>query len=673
MPMSFVRALVPVSLLAISSSLNTPPRHAALAVSATTEITGNVTDANTSQPLPNTWVSVRDTALGTTADAQGHYRLVVPIDSAKGRDVVLLVRRIGYGAGSRTLHLTAGTRTEDFALQPVMMQLEAVVVTGTASSAQRSKVGNSVASVSAAPPATATSIVLTRSRTASPTIANGVVTASTHARRALANDSASVDPDPNAEVYDAIAENPFLGTASAPRSTFSIDVDHASYSNVRRFLKTGQRPPADAVRLEELINYFPYDLPTPAGDDPVSITTEVGVAPWSPTHRLVRVALRGRPIGVDALPPNNLVFLIDVSGSMDSPDKLPLLKSAFRMLVNELRPQDRVALVVYAGNAGLVLPSTAGDRKELILEAIDRLEAGGSTAGGEGLRLAYDVAKRSFMRKGNNRVILATDGDFNVGVSSDAELVKLIEERREQGTFLTVLGFGTGNIKDSKMEKLADRGNGNYAYVDNLMEARKVLVTEMGATLLTIAKDVKLQVEFNPSRVAAHRLLGYENRLLRDEDFKDDRKDAGDLGSGHTVTALYELIPPGAEDLAQVMKPNELRYTAPARTNAASHDELLCVRLRYKRPTENQSREMTHTVRDETASRPSADFAFASAVAEFGMVLRDSPNKGQGSIGHAIRIAESARGEDPFGYRSEFVSLARMARDVLHAAGKGNE
>jgi Ca-activated chloride channel family protein len=469
----------------------------------------------------------------------------------------------------------------------------------------------------------------------------------------------------NTEGYDVIAENPFLTTASAPRSTFSIDVDRASYSNVRRFLTEGNRPPRDAVRLEELINYFPYDLPAPVGDDPVSITTEVSVAPWNPTHRLVRVGLRGRPIDVDKLPPNNLVFLIDVSGSMMDANKLPLLKSAFSLLVNELRPQDRVALVVYAGNAGVVLPPTPGDQKGVILDAIDSLEAGGSTAGGAGIRLAYDVAKESFIREGNNRVILATDGDFNVGVSSDAELVQLIEQRREQGTFLTVLGFGTGNVKDSKMEKLADKGNGNYAYVDNLMEARKVLVTEMGATLLTIAKDVKLQIEFNPSRVAAYRLLGYENRLLRDEDFKDDTKDAGELGSGHTVTALYELIPPGAPDLADVKKPDALRYTRNAsHTDAASSSELLYVKLRYKQPAGIVSKEMTHVVRDAMTT-PSTEFAFASAVAEFGMVLRDSPHKGKSSLDSAIVRADRSRGADPFGYRAEFVSLARMARDVL--------
>jgi Ca-activated chloride channel family protein len=639
------------------------------------EISGTVTDEKTSRPLPSAMVIVRETSLGAMTNEQGRYRLVVPVDSVTGRDVVILVRSIGHTQATRAMHLTAGARTEQFALQPATLQLAEVVVTGTAATTERVSVGNSVTTVSAAPAASPGPASIAIRGTASLTIAtNSGVATPTRARRARTDDFAAVDPDPNAEVYDAIAENPFLRTASAPRSTFSIDVDHASYSNVRRFLKAGQRPPADAVRLEELINYFPYDLPAPTGDDPVSITTEVGVAPWNPTHRLVRVGLRGRPIAVDALPPNNLVFLIDVSGSMDSPDKLPLLKSAFRLLVNELRPQDRVALVVYAGNAGLVLPPTAGDRKEIILEAIDRLEAGGSTAGGAGLRLAYDVAKESFVANGNNRVILATDGDFNVGVSSDAELVKLIEQRREQGTFLTVLGFGTGNIKDSKMEKLADKGNGNYAYVDNLMEARKVLVTEMGATLLTIAKDVKLQIEFNPTRVAAYRLLGYENRLLRDEDFTDDRKDAGELGAGHTVTALYELIPPGAADLDKVRAPNDLRYTtAPTRTSAADRDELLYVRLRYKPPTATESREMTHVVRDEPERTASADFAFASAVAEFGMVLRDSPNKGKGSIDHAIRMAERSRGEDPFGYRSEFVSLARMARDVLHAAARGRE
>jgi len=605
-------------------------------------ITGRVVDSATSQPIAGTTVSVRETTLGVQTDAQGNYHLDVPVDSAKGRDIVMLIRRIGYNPGTRALHVTAGTRTENFVLVSSQLQLEALVVSGAADAPMLKK-----------------SLDATASRV-------GVGPARPRRAKEVAERR---DKDPgNTEGYDVISENPFLTTASAPRSTFSIDVDHASYSNVRRFLRQGLEPPRDAVRLEELINYFPYDLPAPRGEDPVTITTEVSTAPWNPAHRLVRIGLKGRPIDVDSLPPNNLVFLIDVSGSMSDADKLPLLKSAFRLLVNELRPQDRVALVVYAGNAGVVLPPTPGSQKDSILDAIERLDAGGSTAGGAGIRLAYDVARQSFMPNGNNRVILATDGDFNVGVSSDAELVQLIEQRREQGTFLTVLGFGTGNVKDSKMEKLADKGNGNYAYVDNLMEARKVLVTEMGGTLLTIAKDVKLQVEFNPSRVGAYRLLGYENRLLRDEDFKDDTKDAGELGSGHAVTALYELIPPGSPDLATVPRPDVLRYTkTPSRTDAAASSELLYVKLRYKPPTASRSREITHLVADETTVRPSTDFVFASAVAEFGMVMRDSPHKGKSSLDSVIVRGERSRGADPFGYRAEFVSLARMARDVLQS------
>jgi Ca-activated chloride channel family protein len=649
MPSGLVRALVPIILLVVANSPS-PPRPEAMAV-----VRGRVVDSTTHQPLASAAVSVRATTLGTLTNAQGDYTLNVPVDSVKGRDVVVVVRRIGYAQLTRKLHLTSGPRTEQFALMPAQLILSEVVVTGAvAQSARRER--RQWAPLAAAKAAVPANIAL-RGRSILDSAAPG--------KPGVAM-SADTTAGWNTEGYDVIVENPFLTAAAAPRSTFSIDVDHASYSNVRRFLRQGQRPPRDAVRLEELINYFPYDLPSPQGEDPVSITTEVAAAPWNPTHQLVRIGLRGRPIAVDALPPNNLVFLIDVSGSMQSEDKLPLLKSAFRLLVNELRPQDRVALVVYAGNAGVVLAPTSGSQKDSILDAIDRLEAGGSTAGGAGIRLAYDVAREHFMPNGNNRVILATDGDFNVGVSSDAELVQLIEQRREQGTYLTVLGFGTGNVKDSKMEKLADKGNGNYAYVDNIMEARKVLVTEMGATLLTIAKDVKLQIEFNPTRVGAYRLLGYENRMLRDEDFKDDTKDAGELGSGHTVTALYELIPPGSPDLAKVPRPDSLRYTRTApQTAAAGSSELMYVKLRYKPPTSRASREIAHAVADETTVSPSVDFRFASAVAELGMVLRDSPHKGKSSLDDVIARAERAKGEDAFGYRAEFVSMARMARDVL--------
>ena len=645
-----VRVVLPVSLLVLSVSTPTlvgdELATRATAAARRLVISGRITDANTTQPIAGVHVNITNTQYGTTSSTDGTYRLVVP-DYAGG-DLTLQARRLGFSAFSRTIRPATDTITVDVAMTTSAVSLQSVVVTGTAVSTVRHHASNSIATLAPGPVVgpEAKAMRLTRDE-----------------REALRRS----DPDRwNTEGYDVIVENPFLRAATTPRSTFSIDVDHASYSNVRRFLNGGTRPPRDAVRIEELINYFPYELPAPRGQDPVSITTEVGIAPWNSTHKLVRVGLRGRPIEVEALPPNNLVFLIDVSGSMQSPDKLPLLKSAFRLLVNELRPQDRVALVVYAGAAGVVLEPTPGDRKETILQAIDRLEAGGSTAGGAGIRLAYDVAKAHHMAEGNNRVILATDGDFNVGASSDAELVQLIEQRREQGTFLTVLGFGTGNVKDSKMEKLADKGNGNYAYVDNIAEARKVLVTEMGATLLTVAKDVKLQIEFNPSRVAAYRLLGYENRLLRDEDFKDDTKDAGDLGAGHTVTALYEIIPPGAPDADSVRGVDPLRYRSTAATTPrAESSELMFVKLRYKQPTASRSKQLTHLVRDEVVTNPSADFQFASAVAEFGMVLRDSPHKGKASLDSVIARAERTRAEDEYGYRAEFVRLATRAREIV--------
>jgi Ca-activated chloride channel family protein len=383
------------------------------------------------------------------------------------------------------------------------------------------------------------------------------------------------------EQYARIYDNRFLATGTHPLSTFSIDVDAASYSNIRRFLTSGQRPPADAVRIEEMINYFSYTYPEPDGSEPFSVTTEMGPAPWNPQHQLVLVGLQGRRISRENLPPSNLVFLLDVSGSMNAPDKLPLVQSAFRLLVKQLRREDRVAIVVYAGAAGLVLPSTPGSERDQILAAIDQLEAGGSTAGGAGIQLAYRVAKEHFIPGGNNRVILATDGDFNVGVSSDAELVRMIEEKRNEGTYLTVLGFGTGNLQDAKMEQLADKGNGNYAYVDNINEARKVFVHELGATLLTIAKDVKIQVEFNPARVQAYRLIGYENRILASEDFNDDARDAGELGAGHSVTALYEIVPAGQPLDVSVGKVDSLKYQPVAterRTYASS--EYRSIKLR---------------------------------------------------------------------------------------------
>jgi Ca-activated chloride channel family protein len=469
---------------------------------------------------------------------------------------------------------------------------------------------------------------------------------------------------PDNESYDRIVENDWFDTTDKPLSTFSVDVDAASYSNVRRFLTQGQLPPADAVRIEELINYFDYDYPDPRGPHPFSITTEVADCPWNAQHKLVHIGLQGKRLEMDQLPPANLVFLVDVSGSMNEHDKLPLLKASFQMLVDQLRPQDRVAIVVYAGAAGLVLPPTPGSQRDAIRGAIDRLEAGGSTAGAAGIQLAYQVAQRSFMEDGNNRVILATDGDFNVGVSSDGELTRLIEAKRQTGIFLTVLGFGQGNLKDSKMEKLADTGNGHYAYIDNLVEGRKVFVNEIGATLLTLAKDVKLQVEFNPARVASYRLVGYENRLLQDRDFDDDTKDAGEIGAGHSVTALYEIA----------LRGDENEHTHPRKysglfvhDDAKKSAELLTVSFRYKRPDESQSRLLEVPVRDRRTrfADASDNFRFSAAVAEFGMILRRSDQAGTATIEQVIRTARSARGDDEHGYRAEFVSLAETAQSLL--------
>jgi len=467
----------------------------------------------------------------------------------------------------------------------------------------------------------------------------------------------------NTEQYDRIYENAFLDVLNNPLSTFSIDVDAASYSNIRRFINGGALPPADAVRIEELINYFTYDYPEPEGEHPFSITTEISDCPWNDAHRLAHIGLQGKHIATEHLPPVNLVFLLDVSGSMQPANKLPLLKSAFKLLVSQLRPEDRVAITVYAGAAGLVLPSTPGDQKETILDAIDRLHSGGSTAGAAGIRLAYQVAKENFMPEGNNRVILATDGDFNVGVSSDGELVRMIEEKRDDGIFLTVLGFGQGNYKDSKMEKLADKGNGNYAYIDNLQEARKVLVSEMGGTLFTIAKDVKIQVEFNPAKVAAYRLIGYENRMLNKEDFNDDKKDAGELGAGHTVTALYEIIPAGtAYDTAGI---DPLKYqTSGVKPDALQSPEIFTVKFRYKDPDGTESKLIVSPVVDENIdiAATSDNFRFSAAVAEFGMLLRSSEFKGSATYEHAINMAKGAKGDDKHGYRREFIEMADAAR-----------
>jgi Ca-activated chloride channel homolog len=472
-------------------------------------------------------------------------------------------------------------------------------------------------------------------------------------------------PPFNTEAYDKITENEFLDATLNPLSTFSIDVDVASYSNVRRFINGGSLPPADAVRTEEFVNYFSYSYPEPTGKHPFSVTTEIASAPWSSKHHLLMIGLQGKHIAIEKLPPGNLVFLLDVSGSMQDPNKLPLVKAAFHLLVNQLRSIDKVAIVVYAGSAGLVLPATPGNEKSKILDAIDNLEAGGSTAGGQGIILAYKIAKENFLKEGNNRVILATDGDFNIGASSDAEMERLIEEKRKDGIFLSVLGFGMGNYKDSKMEKLADKGNGNYAYIDNILEAKKVFVGQLAGTLYTIAKDVKLQVEFNPLKVKAYRLIGYENRLLNKEDFNNDLKDAGEMGAGHTVTAFYEIVPVGVDiDLPKV---DSLKYQRSAiQASPSQTDELLTIKIRYKQPKDTTSilQEIPVLAQVRTLEKISSDFKFATSVVQFSMILRESKFLGNTNYDNVLESARAAKGEDKEGYRSEFIQLVEMCKSL---------
>lgn len=465
------------------------------------------------------------------------------------------------------------------------------------------------------------------------------------------------------EEYSRITENGFREVIASPMSTFAADVDAASYANARRFIMRNQMPHPDVVRTEEFVNYFDYDYPQPEGDHPLSINIEYGECPWNNDNQLVHIGLRGKEIAKSDQEASNLVFLIDVSGSMKSPDKLPLLKESFKMLVDNLSPEDRIAMVVYAGNAGLVLPATDGNEKRKIIDALDELQAGGSTAGGEGIQLAYKVAKENFIKNGNNRVILATDGDFNVGISNTAELVRFIEKKRDDGIFLTVLGFGSGNYKDNRLQELADRGNGNHAYIDNILEAKKVLVNEITATLFTIAKDVKIQVEFNPAKVKSYRLIGYENRRLNTEDFTDDKKDAGEIGAGHTVTALYEIVLANAT----VARSGDNKYTQTVIKKVAfDTDEVLTVRIRYKAPDGDVSKEFSNVLDSapQSVRETGENFRFSAAVAEFAMLLRDSEFKANASLTSVYNLAKSAKGNDPFGYRAEFISLVERA-DIL--------
>lgn len=583
-------------------------------------ISGIVTYADDGSPLPGVTIILKGTTISAMTDAQGKYSIAVP--SAGGTLIFSFI-----GMKSEEIRVSS-SNTINVVLKPDTNTLDEVVVMGY-SEAKKRDVTGSVQSVKI----------------------RGMATLSAPAEER---------EEWNTEEYDGINENIFHEALRNPLSTFSIDVDAASYSNVRRFINNGQRPPQDAVRIEELVNYFSYNYDQPEGEDPFAVHTEISTAPWNTKHKLVSIGLQGKKITTDKLPPSNLVFLIDVSGSMSDVNKLPLLKSSFKMLVEELRPQDHVAIVVYAGAAGLVLEPTSGANKKKIIEALDRLEAGGSTAGGAGINLAYAVAKEHFKVEGNNRIILATDGDFNVGVSSNASMEELIEEKRKEGVFLTVLGYGMGNYKDSKMEILADKGNGNYAYIDNITEARKVLVNEFGGTLFTIAKDVKLQIEFNPAKVKAYRLIGYENRMLKSEDFNNDKKDAGELGSGHMVTALYEIIPAGVE--SEFFKIDELKYQkTKIDSKATASNELMTIKLRYKQPAGNVSKLLVHPLIDSNKSidETSDNFRWSASVAAFGMLLRESEYVGKFTYDDVVNMAQHAKGTDKEGYRIEFINMVK--------------
>lgn len=473
-------------------------------------------------------------------------------------------------------------------------------------------------------------------------------------------------PNENREQYNDIQDNTFFNVSDEALSTFSIDVDRASYSIVRRYLQDGSMPPKDAVRIEEMVNYFSYDYPQPNDNNPFSITTEHTICPWNTKHQLIHIGIQGKKIHTTETPANNLVFLIDVSGSMNSDDKLGLLKAGFNMLVDQLREEDRVAIVVYAGAAGVVLPSTSGKNKAEIKSKLQGLTSGGSTAGGAGIQLAYSIAMENFIKDGNNRIILATDGDFNVGTSNQKDLIKLIEEKREDDIFLSVLGFGTGNLQDGKMEQIADKGNGNYSYIDNVLEAKKVLVNEFQSTLITIAKDVKTQIEFNPQHVAAYRMVGYVNRKLDNEDFNNDKKDAGELGAGHTVTMIYEIVPVGVDDY--VGKVDDLKYQKKKNKQKPSvqegfSNELATVKLRYKEPTEDKSKLISHVIENNCSSLNDAseNCRFSASVAQFGMLLRQSDYSGEANFSSTLAMAKASKGKDEEGYRSEFIRLLETA------------
>lgn len=611
-------------------------------------VKGKVTD-ETGNGIPGAFVQIKGTIKGTSANSSGEFSIEVP-----GINTTLVISAVGC---ELTEVIVKDKRELFVVLKKGNEGLNEMVVSTCPKHLTGSVAGIRIRGMAST---RYTAPMIARDYEAS---RNKKIDDYDKTRNNLPNSG----KDFNREGYDRIVENRFLKATDNPLSTFSIDVDAASYSNVRRMLNYKQLPPAGAVRIEELINYFTYNYPQPTGHEPFSINTEIASCAWNDEHRIVSIGLQGKKIPIENLPPSNLTFLIDVSGSMEDEDKLPLVKASLKILIEQLRAQDKVSIVVYAGSAGLVLRPTTGTEKNTIKQALEKLLAGGSTAGGQGIQLAYKTARENFVKEGNNRVILCTDGDFNVGVSSDDELERLIENERKTGIFLTVLGFGTGNYQDAKMQKLADKGNGNHAYIDNQNEAQKVLMNEFGGTLFTIAKDVKLQVEFNPAKVQGYRLIGYENRMLAKEDFNNDKKDAGELGSGHTVTALYEIIPVGAKT-SELDSVDQLRYRkrAKQKVETAFNGELLHIKLRYKQPDGDVSKLLQHVVMDQNRSitEASDNLRFAAAVAQFGMLLRNSAYKANSTFANVEQLASKALERDHEGYRKEFLKLVKKAEKI---------
>jgi Ca-activated chloride channel homolog len=619
----------------------------------TRTITGIVTDG-TGVPLPGVSIHVKDTFNSKNTGFDGRYSIEVAKNGA-----ILVFSFIGFKTKNVAI---VNSNVINVALSQESSHLNEVVIIGYGNKSEESD----DAEIYVRPQKIAKAKIskMLQGSAAGVAISQNTSVATSPAVAIQDKKNIYSSTDTNQEDFGILVENAFESPQNSPLSTFSIDVDNASYTNVRRFINSGQKVPKDAVRVEEMVNFFKYNYPQPTTEHPFSINTTYSNCPWNPNHQILKIGLQGKNIPTENLPASNLVFLIDVSGSMSDPNKLPLLKQSLKILVNELRPKDKVAIVVYAGAAGLVLPPTSGIEKKTIINALENLNAGGSTAGGAGIQLAYKMAQENFIEKGNNRVILATDGDFNVGSSSDSDMQNLIEDKRKSGVFLTCLGYGMGNYKDKKMEILADKGNGNYAYIDNIQEANRFLGKEFKGSMFAIAKDVKIQIEFNPKHVLSYRLIGYKNRKLRPEDFKNDAIDAGELGSGHTVTALYEIIPTGVESTFLNPKTDDLKYTKTTENDTKYNDELATIKFRYKKPDGEKSIEMVETIENKTIvlENASEDFKFSSAVAWFGLKLRDSKLVTNKESKEILTLAKQGITKDIDGYRAEFIRLVESAQ-----------